>query len=109
MLALEFVLEGGDLLLLGVGVVASAFVADGEGSLGVVEELLLPVVEEGDGDVVFFTDIGNRDFFEKVQSEDGDFLRDREMATLSGHEYSSARVLPLTLAKASSCFDWSNT
>jgi hypothetical protein len=51
---------------------------------------------------VFFTDIGNRDFFEEVLPKDGDLLLSREMAALSGHECASARVLPLTPAKASS-------
>jgi len=31
------------------------------------------------------------------------------VATLLSHGYSSARVLPLTLTKANSCFDWGKT
>jgi len=63
-LALELLLEAGDLLILGVGVVASPFVADGEGSLGVVEELLLPVCRRGwTGMPCFSQTSENRDFF----------------------------------------------
>ena len=57
----------------------------------------------------FFSDLGDGYFFDKVLSEQGDFLFGGEVATLLSHEYSSARVLPLTLTKANSCFDWSNT
>ena len=73
------------------------------------KKVLLPEVEEVDGDAVFLTEIGDRDFVERVFSEQGDLLLGGEMATLLGHGCSSARVLPLTLSKASSCFDWGNT
>ena len=45
----------------------------------------------------------------EVLSEQVDFLFGAEVATLLSHECSSARVLPLTLTKASSCFDWGKT
>jgi hypothetical protein len=104
-LAEELGLEFGDLLLLGVGVVLAAFVVDGEGGLSVLEEGLLPEVEEIDGDTVSLTKVGDRDFIDEVFSEQGDLLLGRVGATLPGHECSSARVLPLTLTKANSCFD----
>src|SRR5262249_39189694 len=44
-----------------------------------------------------------------VFPEQGNLLLRAEVATLPGHGCSSARVLPLTLAKANSCFDWGNT
>src|SRR5579884_1644748 len=50
-----------------------------------------------------------KDFFDEVLSEQGDFLFGAEVATLLSHGYSSARVLPLTLTKANSCFDWGKT
>ena len=57
----------------------------------------------------FFSDLGDGYFFDKVLSEQGDFLFGAEVATLLSHEGSSARVLPLTLTKANSCFDWGKT
>jgi hypothetical protein len=108
-LALEACLESGDGTVLGVGVGLAAFVAVGEGSVSVLEKDLLPGVEEADGDVVFLADVGDRDFIDEVLSEQGDLLLRTEVTTLPGHRCSSARVLPLTLPKANSCFDWGNT
>ena len=73
MLALQTCLEVGDFSVLAVGVGFAAFVVDGEGGLSALEEGLLPVVEQGDGDAVLFADIGNRDFVEKVLPEHGTF------------------------------------
>ena len=74
MLALEFLLEGGDLFVLGVGIGLAAFIVAGEGGGAVVEELLLPGVEEVDGDAEFFTNVGDRNFLDEVESEGGDLL-----------------------------------
>src|SRR5215813_12870863 len=107
--ALQACLQFGDLSVFGVGICLAPFVVGGEGSGAVFEEGFLPEVEEIDGDAVFLADLGDGYFFDKVLSEQGDFLFGGEVATLLSHEYSSARVLPLTLTKANSCFDWSNT
>src|SRR5262249_20251235 len=109
MLALEFGLEVSELLVLGVGSGLAAFIVGGEGGRSVLEKGLLPEVEEVDGDADAFADVGCRDFIDEVFPEQGDLLLGAEVATLPGHERSSARVLPLTLAKATSCFDWGNT
>src|SRR5262249_28145646 len=84
-------------------------VVAGEGSWAVLEKELLPGVEVGDSDAVFFTDVGDGDLVEEVLSEQGDLLLRSKMATLLSHGCSSARVLLLTLTKASSCFDWGET
>jgi hypothetical protein len=73
-LALQLGLQVGDLLVLGVGVGLAAFVVAGEGGLAVLEEELLPGVEVGDGDALFFADVGNGDLVEKVLAEQGDLL-----------------------------------
>jgi hypothetical protein len=108
-LALELGLQLGDLLVLGVGDGLAALVVAGEGGSAVLEEELLPGVEEGDVEAVFFTEVGNRDFVEDVLSEQGDLLLSSEMAALPGHGGSSARVWPLTLPEAIFCSDWGNT
>src|SRR5947209_83551 len=107
--ALELLLEGSDGAVLGVGIGLAAFVVAGEGGGAVVEELLLPGVEEVDGDAEFFTDVGDRDFLDEVESESGDLLFWGIVAALPSHGISSARVLPLTPAKANSRSDWGNT
>jgi hypothetical protein len=104
-LALELGLRLGELLVLGAGIGFTAFVVGREGSGAVLEELLLPVVEEGDGNAVLFTEIGDRDLVEEVFSEQGDLGLRSKVAMGPAHNWSSARVLPLTPAKASSCFD----
>ena len=108
-LALELGLQVGDLFVLGVGGGLAAFVMGGEGGGAVLEELFLPVVEEGDGDAVLFADVGDGDFIEEVLAEQGDLGLRGEVAAFSGPGWSSARVLPLTPAKASSCFDRGKT
>src|SRR5262249_32198975 len=107
--ALQLGLQLGEVLVLGVGSGLAAPVVGGEGGLAVLEELLLPVVEERDGNAVLFADIGDRDLVEEVLSEQGDLGLSGKVARLPGHGWSSARVLPLTLTKANSCFDWGNT
>src|SRR5262249_24821819 len=108
-LAEELGLQGGDLLVLGVAVGLAALVVGGEGGLAVLEEQFLPVVEEVNGDTVLFAEIRDRDFVEEVLPQNGNLLLRGVVATLPGHGCSSARVLPLTLAKANSCLDRSNT
>ena len=109
MLALELGLEVGELPILDVGVGLAALVVGGEGGRAVLEEELLPGVEEGDADAVFFAQVGDRDLVEEMLPEQGDLLFSGEVATLPDQECSSARVLPLTLTKATSGFDWGNT
>jgi hypothetical protein len=108
-LALQACFQVSDFAVLGVGVVLASLIVDSEGGGAVFEEGLLPEIEEVDGDTVFLTDLGDGDFFDEVLPEQGDFLFGAEVATLLSHGCSSARVLPLTLTKASSCFDWGNT
>jgi hypothetical protein len=71
-LALELGLQVGDLFVLGIAGGLAAFVVGGEGGGAALEELLLPVVEEGDGDAVLFADAGDGDFIEEVLAEQGD-------------------------------------
>src|SRR5215831_567675 len=108
-LALQACLQVGDSSVFGVGIGLASFIVGGEGGGAVFEEGLLPEVKEIDGNAVFLADLGDGDFFDEVLSEQGDFLFGAEVATLLSHECSSARVLPLTLTKASSCFDWGKT
>src|SRR5262245_43129343 len=108
-LASQLGLQFGDLLVLGGGVGLAAFVVGGEGGRSVLEEELLPGVEEGDADAVFFAEIGDRDLVEEMLSKQGDLLLRGEVTTLPGHGCSSARVLPLTLPEANSCSDWGKT
>src|SRR3954453_21114983 len=86
-LALELLLEGSDGAVLGVGIGLAAFVVAGEGGGAVVEELLLPGVEEVDGDAEFFTDVGDRDFLDEVESESGDLLFRGVVAALPSHGF----------------------
>ena len=102
MLALELVPEGGDGAVLGVLAGLAALAVVGEGSGAVLEELLLPEVEEGNGQVVLLADVGDRPLLQEVEAEQGDLLFRGEVATLLGPRCSSARVVPLALAKGNS-------
>jgi hypothetical protein len=82
-LALEFGLEVGDLLVRGVGVSLAALVMTREGGLAVLEEELLPRIEEGDTEAVFFTEIGDRDLVEDMLSKHSDLRRRGEVTTWS--------------------------
>jgi hypothetical protein len=73
-----------------------------EGGGAVLEELLLPEVEEVYGQALLLADVGDGLLLQEVEAEQGDLLFGREVAALPGHGSSSARVLPLTPAKASS-------
>src|SRR5947209_1625017 len=101
-LTLQLVLEGGDQLVLGVGAGLAAFAAVLEGSGAVVKELLLPQVEEVDGEVVLLTDVGDWLVLQQMEPEQGHLLFRREVTTLPRHRCSSERVLPLTRSKANS-------
>jgi hypothetical protein len=102
-LALELVLEGGDLTVFGVKFGLAAFAGVIEGRSAILEELLLPEVEEVNGEVVFLADVGDGLLLQEMKSEQGDLLVRGKVAALTRHVSSSARVLPLTPAKASSC------
>jgi hypothetical protein len=108
-LALELGPAVGARLVPGVGVGLAALVGAGEGGLAVLEGEFLPGVEEGDADAVSFAGIGDRDLVEEVLAEQGDLLLSSEVTALPGHGGSSARVLPLTPAKANSYSDWGKT
>src|SRR5438477_7465170 len=101
-LALELVLEGSDRSVLGVLAGLAAFAGVIEGGGAVLEELLLPEVEEGHGEVVLLADVGDRLLLQEVEAEQGDLLFRGKVPALPRHECSSARVLPLTPAKANS-------
>jgi hypothetical protein len=101
----EFVLQGSDPFVLGVLVGLAVFAGGIEGSGAVLEELLLPELEEVDGEVVLLAEVRNRFLFQEVESEQGNLLLGGKVATFSGHECSSARVLPQTPAKANSSSD----
>jgi hypothetical protein len=102
-LALEFVLEGSDEAILGVGSGFAALAGFVKGGGAILEELLLPEVEKVNGEVVFLADVGDGLLLQEVESEQSNLLLWGKVAALSRHECSSARVLPLTPAKANSC------
>jgi hypothetical protein len=93
----------------GVGIGPGSLVVSGEGGGAVFEDGLRPEGEAVDGEGVFLADLGDEDIFDAVPSEQGGFLFGAEVATLLRPGRSSARVVPLTLSKASSCFDWGDT
>jgi len=84
-LAKEFGLELGDLVVFAVGSGLAAFVVGGEGGRAVLEEGLLPGIEESDGDAVFGAEVREGDLVEEMFSEKGDLLLGGEVATLLGH------------------------
>jgi len=101
-LALALVLEGSDLDVPGVLTGLAAFAGVVESGGAVLEELLLPEVEEGDGEVMLLADVGDGLLLQEVEPEQGDLLFRGKVTALSRQGNSSARVLPLTPAKASS-------
>src|SRR5690242_10447864 len=84
-LTLEFFFEGSDLAVLGVRDGLAVPVGFGEGGGAVVEELLLPEVEEVDGEVVLLADVGDGLLLQEVESEQGDLLLGGEVTTLPWH------------------------
>jgi hypothetical protein len=84
-LPLELLLQGCDALL---GLVGLGAGADLEGSHAVLEELLLPVVEQRGVNAGLFADGGNRDLVEQVPAQDGNLFLGTEMLTRFEHECS---------------------
>src|SRR6266545_4301863 len=84
-LALEFLFEVFDLTFLG-GLDRFGGAAVVEGEVAVLEELLLPAIEEGRGDAEFIAERGDGRFFEEVPFKDGDLLLGRKMTTLRVHD-----------------------
>src|SRR5512142_621646 len=88
-LALELLLQEGDLAILGV---VGASGARFEGGRGVVEELLLPAVEHRGVDALLITEVRDGRAFEEVEPQDGDLLLGGEAFPGSlGHGRDSAR------------------
>jgi hypothetical protein len=81
----KLVLQGRDLAVLGVGFGLAAFAGVGEGGGAVLEELLLPELEEVHREVVFLADVGDRLLLQEVEAEHGDLLFRREVPAFSGH------------------------
>jgi len=73
-LALEFGFESGDLAFLSgcIGLAAFAMVLEGRGA--VLEELLLPEIEEVDREVVLLTDVRDGLLLQEVEAQETDFL-----------------------------------
>src|SRR5215467_422793 len=86
-LGLHLLLQKLDPLLLFIGLTRRAFTGfEGHGS--VLEEFLLPAVENRGPYPFFFTKLGNRYFVQKVASEDGNFLLGGVMLALVFHTLS---------------------
>jgi hypothetical protein len=73
-LALELFFQGSDLAILGVFLGFATMAGILEGSGAVLEELLLPEVEEIDGEVVLLADVGDRLLLQEVEAKQGDLL-----------------------------------
>jgi hypothetical protein len=85
-LGAELGLQGSNLAVLGIraGLAAPAGLLEGGGA--VLEENLLPVVEEGRLDAVLIAQVGDRDLLQEVAAQDGELLLGREVAALlAGH------------------------
>src|SRR3954452_9006162 len=88
-LALELLLQEGDLPILGI---AGASGARFEGGRSVLEELLLPAVEHRGVDAVLVAQIRDGGVFKEMEPKDGDLLLGGEsLASLLGHGKTSAR------------------
>ena len=85
-LALQLVPEGGDGAVLGVLAGLAAFAGVVEGGGAVLEELLLPELEEVDGEVVLLAEVRNQFLFQEVESEQGHFLLGGVVTALPWHE-----------------------
>src|SRR3954451_17292409 len=88
-LALELLLQEGDLPILGIaGASGSGF----EGGGAVLEELLLPAVEHRRVDAVLVAQIRDGGVLKEMEPKDGDLLLGGEsLASLLGHGKTSAR------------------
>jgi hypothetical protein len=73
-LALQLVFEGSDLAILGVPVGLATFAGVGEGSRAILEELILPEIEETHVEVVLLADVGDGLLFQDVEAEQGELL-----------------------------------
>jgi hypothetical protein len=104
-LALELLLERGDGAVLDVLLGLAAFAGMLEGGGAVVEELLLPELEEVHGEVVLLAEVGGGLLLQQVQAKQGDFLLRGKVTALPSHGCSSARVFPLIPTKANSYSD----
>src|SRR5262249_54088960 len=88
-LALELLLGEGDPLILGVSGASGAGL---EGGGALLEELLLPAVEDGGVDAVLVTPIRDGDVFEEMEPQEGHLLLGGEsLASLLGPGKTSAR------------------
>src|SRR5262245_22027335 len=88
-LALELLLQEGDLPILGL---AGASGAEFEGGRAVLEELLLPAGEHRGVDAVLVAQIRDGGVFQEMEPKDGDLLLGGEsLASLLGHGKTSAR------------------
>jgi hypothetical protein len=83
-LAAELVLQGSDLAVLGVVNGLAGPARGSEGGVAVLEELLLPAVEEVDGDAVVLAQVGDGGLLQEVQAQDGDLLLGAEGAAVPG-------------------------
>jgi hypothetical protein len=101
-LALQFIFAGSDRAVLGVLVGLAALAGVVEGGGPVLEELLRPVVEDVHREVVFLAEVGDGLLLQEVEARQGDLLFRGKVTTLPGQGCSSASVLPLIPAKASS-------
>jgi hypothetical protein len=81
----EFLLKGGDLLVLGLRAGIAAFAGCLEGGGAILEEGLPPVIEEGRLDAEFIAQIGDRGLFKEVAFEDGDLVLGTEVTALASH------------------------
>jgi hypothetical protein len=82
-LALELGFERFARFVLGV-LDSLGFAAVVAGDMSVLDELLLPAVEEVGGDGEFIAAIGHGDFFQEVPFEDGDLLLGAKVTTRLG-------------------------
>ena len=101
--ALQFGLEQLDRFILGIfdGFGLAAIV---EGGVPVVEELLLPAVEEVGCDAELIAEIGDGHLLDEVAFEGSDLFRSGKVTTLLGHDGTSVQVR-LTRTEQFSRFD----
>jgi hypothetical protein len=79
-----------------------AFAGVLEGGGAVLEELLLPEVQEVHRQVVLLAEVGDGLLLQQVEAEQGDLLLGGQVTACPGRQSSPARVLPLTPAKVNS-------
>ena len=84
-LALELVLQGGDRAVLGVVRRRAPPTGVREGGGAVLEELLLPAVEEGRVEAELVAQVRDGGLLQEVAAPKGDLLLGGELATGHGH------------------------